>query len=95
MEGVLRLNILCDKIIKLLGKLYKHIHASHTSILISINVNVTCHVPFPKVISISHYGDVGLPFTNTLALWARTNRPPFFVLLHYKQVIIVCYFMLK
>ena len=42
---------------KLLGKLYKHIHASHTSIFISINVNVTCHDPFPKVISISQYGD--------------------------------------
>ena len=70
MEGILLLNILCDEIIKLLGKLYKHIHASHTSILIIINVNVTCHGPFLKVISISQYGDAGLPFPNTLALWA-------------------------
>ena len=68
MEGILWLNILCDEIIKLLGKLYKHIHASHRSILISINVHVTCNGPFPKVISISQYGDAGLPFTNTLAL---------------------------
>ena len=70
MESILSLNILCDEIIKLLGKLYKHIHASHTSIFISINVNVTCHGPFLKVISISQYGDAGLPFTNALALWA-------------------------